>query len=103
MFLVLRLKKIVVILIKFNGFNGIDILSRKNNVDRFVRWKSVRVFVDCVISGVISDDEVEEGDIVREIYEFSEDEEDEEDEEGEEENLNGEIELIIIFFKFVFG
>ncbi|KAK0670443.1 putative origin recognition complex subunit 2 [Cercophora samala] len=83
-----RLKKTVATPIKLNGLNGVDTPSRKNNADRSARRKSARALVDRVISGAISDDEAEEGDIAREIYESSE----EEDDEDEEENQNGETE-----------
>ncbi|KAK4670101.1 Origin recognition complex subunit 2 [Podospora pseudopauciseta] len=98
-----RLKKTVATPIKLNGLNGIDTPSRKNNADRSARRKSARALVDRVISGAISDDEAEEGDIAREIYESSEDEEDEEDEEGEGENLNGETEPTTTPSKFAPG
>ncbi|KAK4203906.1 origin recognition complex subunit 2-domain-containing protein [Triangularia verruculosa] len=83
-----RLKKTVATPIKLNGLNGVDTPSRKNNADRSARRKSARALVDRVISGAISDDEAEDGDIAREIYESSEDEED----DDEEENQNGETE-----------
>ncbi|KAK4157574.1 hypothetical protein C8A00DRAFT_29417 [Chaetomidium leptoderma] len=54
--------------------NGIDTPSRRNIADRSARRKSARALIDRVIGGTISDDEVEEGDIAREIYESSEDE-----------------------------
>ncbi|KAK4177605.1 origin recognition complex subunit 2-domain-containing protein [Triangularia setosa] len=83
-----RLKKAVATPIKLNGLNGVDTPSRRNNADRSARRKSARALVDRVISGAISDDEAEEGDIAREIYESSEDE----DNEEEEENQHGETE-----------
>ncbi|KAK0739549.1 origin recognition complex subunit 2-domain-containing protein [Apiosordaria backusii] len=83
-----RLKKTVATPIKLNGLNGVDTPSRRNNADRSARRKSARALVDRVISGAISDDEAEEGDIAREIYESSEDE----DEEEEEEARNGDLE-----------
>ena len=55
--------------------NGIDTPSKRNIADRSARRKSARALIDRVIDGAISDDEVEEGDIAREIYESSEDEE----------------------------
>ncbi|KAK4137526.1 ORC2-domain-containing protein [Trichocladium antarcticum] len=60
--------------------NGIDTPSRRNIADRSARKKSARALIDRVIGGAISDDEVEEGGIAREIYESSEDED--EDERG---------------------
>jgi origin recognition complex subunit 2 len=66
--------------------NGIDTPSRRNIADRSARRKSARAFIDRAIGGNVSDDDVEEGDIAREIYESSEDEEAEEDgQEGQEE------------------
>ncbi|KAK4041684.1 hypothetical protein C8A01DRAFT_14631 [Parachaetomium inaequale] len=66
--------------------NGADTPSRRNIADRSARRKSARALIDRVIGGALSDDEVEEGDIAREIYESSEDEEVEADEQaGEEE------------------
>lgn len=55
--------------------NGIGTPSRRSIADRSARRKSARALIDRVIGGAISDDEVEEGDIAREIYESSEDEE----------------------------
>lgn len=60
--------------------NGINTPSRRNIADRSARRKSARALIDRVIGGTVSDDEVEEGDIAREIYESSEDEEAEADE-----------------------
>lgn len=68
--------------VKLAGINGVDTPSRRNIADRSARRKSARALVDRVISGAISDDEAEEGDIAREIYESSED--DDEDEEGQD-------------------
>jgi origin recognition complex subunit 2 len=59
-----------------------DTPSRRNIADRSARKKSARALIDRVIGGTVSDDEVEEGDIAREIYESSEDEEGEADELG---------------------
>ncbi len=64
--------------------NGIDTPSRRNIADRSARRKSARALIDRVIGGTVSDDEVEEGDIAREIYESSEDEEVEADEHGDQ-------------------
>ncbi|KAL2151923.1 hypothetical protein VTH82DRAFT_5107 [Thermothelomyces myriococcoides] len=81
--------------------NGIDTPSRRSIADRSARRKSARALIDRVIGGTVSDDEVEEGDIAREIYESSEDEEaetdgrvgdDEEEEEEEEEEAEDEDE-----------
>ena len=58
--------------------NGVDTPSRRNIADRSARRKSARALIDRVISDAISDDEVDGGDIAREIYESSEDEDDEE-------------------------
>ncbi|GAB1314244.1 Origin recognition complex subunit 2 [Madurella fahalii] len=60
--------------------NGIGTPSRQNIADRSARRKSARALIDRVISGAISDDEAEEGDIAREIYESSEDDEVDDDE-----------------------
>ncbi|KAK4104763.1 ORC2-domain-containing protein [Parathielavia hyrcaniae] len=68
--------------------NRIDTPSRRNIADRSARRKSARALIDRVIGGAVSDEEVEEGDIAREIYESSEDEEAEEGEEG----LDGQAE-----------
>ncbi|KAL2191180.1 ORC2-domain-containing protein [Thermothelomyces heterothallicus CBS 203.75] len=68
--------------------NGTDTPSRRSIADRSARRKSARALIDRVIGGTVSDDEVEEGDIARQIYESSEDEEAEADGqagEGEEE------------------
>lgn len=66
--------------------NGIDTPSRQNIADRSARRKSARALIDRVIGDAISDDEAEEGDIAREIYESSEDEgADENEEQGQEE------------------
>ncbi|KAH6637031.1 origin recognition complex subunit 2-domain-containing protein, partial [Chaetomium tenue] len=54
---------------------GINTPSRRNIADRSARRKSARALIDRVLGGTVSDDEVEEGDIAREIYESSEDEE----------------------------
>ncbi|KAK3308737.1 origin recognition complex subunit 2-domain-containing protein [Chaetomium strumarium] len=62
--------------------NGMDTPSRRNIADRSARKKSARALIDRVIGGTVSDDEVEEGDIAREIYESSEDEEEKADERG---------------------
>jgi origin recognition complex subunit 2 len=62
---------------------GLDTPSRKNISDRSARRKSARALIDRVIGGNVSDDEVEAGDIAREIYESSEDEEAEADEKGD--------------------
>ena len=62
--------------------NCVQTPSRKNIADRSARRKSARALIDRVIGGTISDDEVEEGDIAREIYESSEDEEAEAGEQG---------------------
>ncbi|KAL2197493.1 origin recognition complex subunit 2-domain-containing protein [Corynascus similis CBS 632.67] len=64
--------------------DGADTPSRRNIADRSARRKSARALIDRVIGGAVSDDEVEEGDIAREIYESSEDEEAEADEQVEE-------------------
>ncbi|KAK4188212.1 hypothetical protein QBC35DRAFT_210099 [Podospora australis] len=69
----LRQKNSVQTPVKLNGINGVDTPSRRNIADRSARRKSARALVDRVISGAISDDEAEEGDIAREIYESSED------------------------------
>ncbi|KAH6626280.1 origin recognition complex subunit 2-domain-containing protein [Chaetomium sp. MPI-SDFR-AT-0129] len=66
--------------------NGTDTPSRRNIADRSARRKSARALIDRVIGGEVSDDEVEGGDIAREIYESSE----EEDEEVQEEVAVGE-------------
>ncbi|KAK3299390.1 origin recognition complex subunit 2-domain-containing protein [Chaetomium fimeti] len=62
--------------------NGINTPSRRNIADRSARRKSARALIDRVIGGTVSDDEVEEGDIAREIYESSEDEEAEAEEQA---------------------
>jgi origin recognition complex subunit 2 len=62
--------------------HGINTPSRRNIADRSARRKSARALIDRVIGGTVSDDEVEEGDIAREIYESSEDEEAEADEQA---------------------
>ncbi|KAL2263479.1 hypothetical protein VTK26DRAFT_6595 [Humicola hyalothermophila] len=65
--------------------NGIDTPSRVNVADRSARRKSARALIDRVLGDVISDDEVEEGTIAREIYASSEDDdEDELEAQGEE-------------------
>ncbi|KAL2126028.1 hypothetical protein VTI74DRAFT_1925 [Chaetomium olivicolor] len=65
-------------------FNGVDTPSRRNIADRSARRKSARALIDRVIGGAVSDDEVEEDDIAREIYESSEDGEVEVDQQAEE-------------------
>jgi len=77
----LRQKAVVATPIKLNGINSVDTPSRKNNADRSARRKSARALIDRVVGGAISDDEVEEEDIAREIYESS----DEEEDKGEQE------------------
>ncbi|KAJ4306466.1 Origin recognition complex subunit 2 [Collariella sp. IMI 366227] len=62
--------------------NGINTPNKRNIADRSARRKSARALIDRVIGGAVSDDEVEEGDIAREIYESSEDEELEADEQA---------------------
>ena len=57
--------------------NGINTPSRGNIADRSARRKSARALIDRVLGDAVSDDEVEEGGIAREIYESSEEEEDE--------------------------
>ncbi|KAK1760897.1 origin recognition complex subunit 2-domain-containing protein [Echria macrotheca] len=74
----LRQKLVVATPVKLNGINGANTPSRRNNADRSARRKSARALIDRVIGGAISDDEGEEDEIAREIYESSE-----EDEEGE--------------------
>ncbi|KAK4169062.1 hypothetical protein QBC43DRAFT_375568 [Cladorrhinum sp. PSN259] len=69
--------------VKFNGINGASTPGRKTIADRSARKKSARALVDRIINGAISDDEAEDGDIAREIYESSEEELDEEDENQE--------------------
>ncbi|KAK0651720.1 origin recognition complex subunit 2-domain-containing protein [Cercophora newfieldiana] len=81
----LRKKAVVATPIKLNGINGVDTPSRRNNADRSARRKSARALIDRVVGGAISDDEGEEEDIAREIYESS-DEEDE-DEKAEQEPI----------------
>ncbi|KAK3986289.1 hypothetical protein QBC44DRAFT_273302 [Cladorrhinum sp. PSN332] len=80
----LRQKNAVETPVKINGINGAGTPGRKTIADRSARKKSARALVDRLISGAISDDEAEDGDIAREIYESSEEEEEEED-EGQEE------------------
>ncbi|KAK4127426.1 ORC2-domain-containing protein [Parathielavia appendiculata] len=63
--------------------DGLDTPSRRNIADRSARRKSARALIDRVMGGTVSEDEVEEGDIAREIYESSEAEE--EGQEGQEE------------------
>ncbi|KAK3901847.1 hypothetical protein C8A05DRAFT_34454 [Staphylotrichum tortipilum] len=65
--------------------NGADTPSKRNIADRSARRKSARALIDRVIGGDISDDEVEGGDITREIYESSEDEEVEAEEQEDQE------------------
>ncbi|KAL2019615.1 hypothetical protein VTK56DRAFT_9430 [Thermocarpiscus australiensis] len=66
--------------------NGIDTPSRRNIADRSARRKSARALIDRVIGGTISDDEVEEGDIAREIYESSEEEGRDDDQGGQDQD-----------------
>ncbi|KAL1841431.1 hypothetical protein VTJ49DRAFT_7046 [Mycothermus thermophilus] len=66
--------------------NGVDTPSRRNIADRSARRKSARALIDRVLGGTVSDDELEEESIAREIYESSEDEEPE-GEDQDEENL----------------
>jgi origin recognition complex subunit 2 len=73
----LRKKAVVATPIKLNGINAIDTPGRRNNADRSARRKSARALIDRVVGGAISDDEGEEEDIAREIYESSEGDEDE--------------------------
>ncbi|KAL2157566.1 hypothetical protein VTH06DRAFT_5944 [Thermothelomyces fergusii] len=73
---------------------GADTPSRRTIADRSARRKSARALIDRVIGGTVSDDEVEGGDIAREIYESSEDEDAEtggrDEGEGEEEEAEQE-------------
>lgn len=66
--------------------SGIDTPSRRNIADRSARRKSARALIDRVIGGAVSDEEVEEGDIAREIYESSEEEEADADEQGDQDD-----------------
>ncbi|KAK0752091.1 origin recognition complex subunit 2-domain-containing protein [Schizothecium vesticola] len=63
----LRRKAVVATPVKLNGINGTGTPSR-NIADRSARRKSARALIDRVVGGAISDDEGEEGDIAREIY-----------------------------------
>ncbi|KAK5662945.1 hypothetical protein OQA88_6357 [Cercophora sp. LCS_1] len=82
----LRKKTVAATPVKLNGIGSVDTPSR-NIADRSARRKSARALIDRVVGGVISDDEGEEEDIAREIYESSEDE-DEGEQEGQEEGQN---------------
>lgn len=83
----LRRKAVVATPVKLNGINGTGTPSR-NIADRSARRKSARALIDRVVGGAISDDEGEEGDIAREIYESSEEDEEEEEEEQEEQEVD---------------
>jgi origin recognition complex subunit 2 len=83
----LRRKAVVATPVKLSGINGTGTPSR-NIADRSARRKSARALIDRVVGGAISDDEGEEGDIAREIYESSEEEDDEEEEEQEEQEAD---------------
>ncbi|KAL2266466.1 hypothetical protein VTJ83DRAFT_5818 [Remersonia thermophila] len=66
--------------------NGIDTPSRRTIADRSARRKSARALIDRVIGGTVSDDDLEDDAIAREIYESSEDDDaDGEDREDQDE------------------
>ncbi|KAK3403108.1 origin recognition complex subunit 2-domain-containing protein [Sordaria brevicollis] len=79
--------------IKLKGLNGVDTPSRRGIADRSARRKSARALIDRVLEGGLSDDEDEEQQIAREIYESSE-EEDENDENIPRESLEDQEEEI---------
>ncbi len=80
-----RQKNVVATPVHLRGINGTDTPRRRNIADRSARRKSARALIDKVVGGASSDEEAGEEDLVREIYESSEDDEDEEDNvEGDE-------------------
>jgi len=64
--------------------NGVDTPSRRSIADRSARKKSARALIERVMGDAVSDDELEDRDIAREIYESSEEEQEEEDDEEQE-------------------
>ena len=79
-----RKKNVIQTPVHLKGINGIDTPRRRNGADRSARRKSARALIDQVVGGASSDEEAGEEDIVREIYESSEDEEDNDADEGGE-------------------
>ncbi|KAK3499732.1 origin recognition complex subunit 2-domain-containing protein [Neurospora hispaniola] len=71
----LRKKQVDETPIKLKGINGVDTPGRRGIADRSARRKSARALIDRVLEGAVSDDEDEEQQIAREIYESSEEEE----------------------------
>ncbi|KAJ4419669.1 Origin recognition complex subunit 2 [Neurospora sp. IMI 360204] len=87
----LRKKQVDETPIKLRGLNGVDTPSRRGIADRSARRKSARALIDRVLEGAVSDDEDEEQQIAREIYESSDEEE--EDEIPQENLADQEAEL----------
>jgi len=81
----LRQKKVVAETpLRLKGINGVDTPSRRGNADRSARRKSARALIDRVMGDAVSDEEGEEQDIAREIFESSDEEEEVDEEQLEE-------------------